>query len=143
MPVSLSDIVPGSVFQFKTGTRRVLSIQGDKVVWEWEDGDVDCKRVRRGGSMWIKSFAEDAHCLPGEGEQSLKLLSGEVVKVLNTVATFKLRTLCPSKYLVIDMESGAVMGIGKSGLERVPVEKVSAAKRVLLLAESNKVKRSA
>lgn len=143
MPISLKDIVPGSVFQFKTGNRRVLSIQGDEVVWEWADGDVDCKRVRRGGAMWIKSFAEDANYLPGEGGQSLRLLSGEVVKVLDTVATFQLRTLCPSKYLVIDMESGAVMRIGKDGLERVPVEKVSAAKRVLLMAESNEVKRSA
>lgn len=143
MSVSLSDIVPGSVFQFKEGNRRVLSIQGDQVVWEWADGDAECKRVRRGGSLWIKSFAEDANYLKGKGEKYLRLLSGEIVKVLSSIATFQLRTLCPSKYLVIDMETGAVMGIGKAGLERASAERVSAAQRVLLMAESNEVKRSA
>lgn len=139
MAVELINLIPGAVFRFKVGLRRILSLDGDRVVWEWAQEDRRTLGLRSGGTTWKKGFAEDAieqinEGVSGDGLKkatSLRLLSGEVVELLPRAATFKLRTLCPAKYVVIDLSSGDVYGIEKDGLERVAPERLEATRRVL------------
>lgn len=139
MAIDLYDLIPGRVFHFKVGPRRVLAIEGDQVIWEWADEKQRSKSARPGGSMWLKSFAQDAS-LDVVGVQPARrmdlggttvLLSGEVVDVLDKPVTVKIRTLCPKKYVVVDLALGRVLELDGNGTESAGQSRIDAARQAL------------
>ncbi len=151
MAVDLNDLIPGAVFQFKVGLRRVLAIECDQVIWEWADDKQRTTSARPGGAMWLKSFAADACSTASVGQvvnrtelvNTTVLLSGEVVNVLDKPVTVKIRTLCPKKYVMVDLASGRVLELDGAGTEVAGPGRIDAARQALRRAAELSGKREA
>ncbi len=151
MAVELNDLIPGEIFHFKVGPRRVLAIEGDQVIWEWADDKQRATSARPGGSMWLKSFAEDASSSASgaqakhraEVANTTVLLSGEVVNVLDKPVTVKIRTMCPKKYVMVDLASGRVLELDGAGTEVAGPGRIDAARQALRRAAELSGKREA
>lgn len=114
MAVPMQQIVPGAVFRFKNGLRRVTRIHeplgpGCMVDWEYADGE---PHRRQSGSLWNHTFRIQAiEQVPDPdldpGRQTRQLLSaGRCVPCLEQPVAITLTTRCPAKWVMLDMESG-------------------------------------
>lgn len=128
MAVDRKQIAEGAVFRFKVGLRQVVSISGDNVVWAWADSNATTS-VKPGGVMWIKCFCEDA--IERVSGQQRRLLTGEVVNVSDAPIALNLRSLCPEKYLVMDLETGVALNYSAGALVRADTKRVRAAYEVM------------
>lgn len=115
MAVSFDQLVPGAVFRFKTGLRRITRVRpySDRFMVDWEYADGQ-PRQRRGGSVWGPNFRREAiemvpdpsmHC-----ESRQLLPSRRTVACLPQPVEIKLTTRCPAKWVMVDMESGELWG---------------------------------
>lgn len=119
MAVPIETIRPGAVFRFKTGLRRVIrikpagpeSIPGFMVDWEYAD---DQPHRRSRGSLWAETFRLQAiEPVPDHdqaGEQRQLLPSRRTVHCLPEPVEIILRTRCPAKWRLVDLETGDLWG---------------------------------
>lgn len=117
MAVAIEQIQPGAVFRFKTAARRVTSLSkplgaGFNVNWEYADGKK--RGGRLSGSQWVHYFkvqAIEQIPEPAAAGMSRQLLpSRKSVASLNEPVEITLRTHCPAKWAVVDMETGELWG---------------------------------
>lgn len=115
MPVLLESIKPGAVFRFKTANRLVVGLDplsmGAFVNWVYADGKP--RGGRLGGRQWITYFRQDAiELLPNSGTAGCYriLKSQREVGVLPDQITISIRTNCPGKWAIVDLETGDLWG---------------------------------
>jgi len=113
MAVAIETIKPGNVFRFKTALRRVKSLSppigsGFSVNWEYADGKK--RGGRLGGTQWVHYFKSEAiDVVPDTsliGEPRFIKPSGKTVPSLACEVLIPVRTKCPAKWVMVDMETG-------------------------------------
>lgn len=116
MSVPIEQITPGAVFRFKAGLRRVKKLRdhagtGFMVDYELVDGQ---PRRRQTGSQWVHYFRKEAiEQVPdpsAAGEQRQLLPSRRTVPCLDAPVDITLKTRCPAKWAMVDMETGELWG---------------------------------
>lgn len=119
MAVPLDTIRPGAVFRFKTGLRRVTQIKpagpesmpGFMVDWVYAD---DQPRRREGGSLWAETFRLQAIEIVPDHDQAVEqrqlLPSRRPVPCLPEPVDITLKTRCPGKWAMVDLETGELWG---------------------------------
>lgn len=113
MPVPMEQIIPGAVFRFKTGLRRVKRLKPqtgpDGVMVDWEYADA-LPRRRNAGSLWGATFRVQAIELVPDpslaGETRQLLPSRRTIACLEKPVDVTLTTRCPAKWVMVDMETG-------------------------------------
>lgn len=135
MSVSIEQIQPGAVFQFKTAPRRVTSLgkpvgRGFDVNWEYADGKK--RGGRLSGSQWVHYFRSGAieqipdPAISGRPRQILP--SGRTVPSLADTVDITLKTHCPAKWAMVDIETGDMWGHDGSQFRRLsPAESAEVA----------------
>lgn len=124
MSVQIEQIRPGAVFRFKTAARRVVGVEvvgsGANVHWEYADGKK--RGGRTSGRQWIHYFRTEAieqipdPALAGE---TRALLSGRQVPARKDTVGISLVTHCPSKWAMVDLETGELWGHDGLQFERL------------------------
>lgn len=117
MSVSIEQIQPGAVFQFKKAPRRVTSLSqplgnGFNVNWEYADGKR--RAGRQSGTQWVHYFRVDAiEQIPdpsAAGRPRQIRPAGRSVPGLAKTVDILLKTHCPAKWAIVDMETGELWG---------------------------------
>lgn len=117
MAVAIETIKPGRVFRFKSALRRVKSLtppigSGFSVNWEYADGKK--RGGKLGGTQWVHYFRSDAiEAVPDTsltGEPRFIKPSGKTVPSLACEVVIPIRTKCPEKWVMVDMETGQMWG---------------------------------
>lgn len=129
MAVTIEQIKPGAVFRFKTALRRVKSLSpwvgnGCNVNWEYADGQK--RGGKLSGSQWVHYFRTDAiDQVPDPslaGQPRLIKPSGKSVPSLTYEVNILVRTKCPAKWAMVDMETGDMWGHDGSSFLRLTSE---------------------
>ena len=126
MAISVEQIKVGAVFKFAKANRRVVGIgevgeRGFNVEWAYADGKSRGGRI--GGSQWCHYFKSDAiEELPADECGVRTLLSGRQVASEAEPREVSVSTKCPSKWAMVDLETGDVWVAGAGALKRAPDE---------------------
>lgn len=129
MAVPLDQLVPGAVFRFKSGLRRITRLRpsGQRFMVDWEYADHQPHR-RRSGSVWGPNFRREAIELvpdPSMHHESRQLLpSRRTVACLPQPVEIKLQTRCPAKWIMVDMESGELWGHDGQQFHRLSAQQI-------------------
>ncbi len=128
MPITLEQIKVGAVFKFAKANRRVVGIsgvgsRGFNVEWAYADGKA--RGGRAGGSQWCHYFRSGAiEELPADGGGVRTLLSGRQVPCEAEPRQVSISSKCPSKWAMVDLETGDVWVPEGESLKRAPAEVV-------------------
>lgn len=112
MTVSTNQVKPGAVFRFKHGVRRVTTVANSHVNWEYADGKMRVGRLS--GKMWLPYFRKEAiEELPAPnivGETRKLKPHGKEVQCRPDLTDINIKTRCPGKWVMIDLETGELWG---------------------------------
>jgi hypothetical protein len=124
MAITLEQIKVGAVFRFAKATRRVTGIsgigsRGFTVDWAYADGMA--RGGRTGGSQWCHYFRSEAiEELPADAGGVRTLLSGRQVPCEAEPQLVSVSSKCPSKWAMVDLETGDVWVSEAGSLKRAP-----------------------
>lgn len=140
MSVPFEQLVPGAAFRFKNGVRRITALRGSvdtgfMVDWEYVDG---LPRRRQSGSLWSQSFRMQAlelildPCTVGERRQLLP--SNRAVACLEKPVAITIKSRCPAKWVMVDMETGQLWGHDGKAFQKVTNQQAAEVAAVASLA---------
>ncbi|MBS3912748.1 MAG: hypothetical protein KGZ70_13155 [Hydrogenophaga sp.] len=140
MSVPYEQLVTGAAFRFKNGIRRITGMRGHvgtgfMVDWEYADG---LPRRRQTGSLWSHSFRMQALELVLDpstvGEQRQLLPSQRIVACLDQPVVITIKSRCPAKWVMVDMETGQLWGHDGKTFQRLTDQQAGEVAAVASLA---------
>ncbi len=134
MAVKIEAVQIGSVFEFRSGPRRVIGLhppvgQGFGVIWEYADGK---KRAgRQGGEQWVHYFRREAiREIPDRWRAEVGFVellgSGRKVPACREPVGITLNTKAPAKWAFVDQETGDIWSHDGLAFRRSTSEEIRA-----------------